>query len=136
MRHHAGQIALPGGKHDPADADLIATAMREAHEEIGLPPDALEILGATDTLVTTTGFRVTPVVAYVSRAFEPCPNPAEVERVFSAPLALFADIGWTRRVPWEGARQLIRKTPVDGEIVWGVTAAILARLITRLELES
>ncbi len=65
LRAHSGQVALPGGKRDPEDPDLITTALREAEEEIGLPRAAVEVLGEADDLVTTTGFVITPVVGWI-----------------------------------------------------------------------
>lgn len=132
LRTHAGQVALPGGKKDPGDVTLVDTALREAEEEIGLPPAAVRVLGQADEYVTVTRYSVTPVVGWLSAPFVPVPNPAEAARVFSAPFATFRDEGLIRAIPFEAMRRLVRSYEVDGEVVWGATAAILgsiARLV-------
>src|SRR5262245_31124439 len=91
LRRHGGQVALPGGKHDPDDADLLATALRESHEEIGLMPAAVDVLGALDDYATHTGFVITPYVGWVKDPFIPEPRAAEVARVFAVPLATFQE---------------------------------------------
>ena len=128
LRTHAGQVALPGGKKDAGDATIVATALREAHEEIGLLPTSVKVLGVGDEYITVTRFAVTPVVAWVTGPFAPKPNPAEASRVFSAPFSLFRDRGLVRAIPLESVRRLIRAYEVDGELVWGATAAILCNL--------
>ncbi len=120
MRRHSGQVAFPGGKMDPEDASLVDTALREAEEEIGLPRSSVEVLGALDDLVTGTGFIITPQVAWLTEPFEPTPNPAEVARVFRAPLRVFT----TRAA---GIFPRIGYT-IDGEFVWGATFAIARSL--------
>jgi 8-oxo-dGTP pyrophosphatase MutT (NUDIX family) len=132
MRVHSGQVALPGGKQEASDPDLVTTALREAHEEIGLPPRVVRILGTADDYITSTGFVVTPVVGWIMASFTPMPNPSEASRVFCAPLSVFRDSGALRAIPWEPLRGLIRAYEVDGEVIWGVTAAILSALVTRV----
>jgi 8-oxo-dGTP pyrophosphatase MutT (NUDIX family) len=128
LRSHAGQVALPGGKKDPGDATLVETALREAEEEIGLPAQAVRVLGQADEYVTVTRYSVTPVVGWLSAPFLPTPNPAEAARVFSAPFSTFRDEGLLRAIPFESMRRLVRSYQVDGEVVWGATAAILGNL--------
>lgn len=122
MRRHSGQVAFPGGKHDPEDESLLHTALRESHEELGLPRSHVDVLGALDDVVTFTGFVITPYVAWLREPFEPVPNPAEVARVFRAPLRIFSHKakGVFPRVGWQ----------VEGELVWGATAAVLRNLVT------
>lgn len=129
LRTHQGQIALPGGKWEPTDRDLLETAVREAHEEIGLTHDQVEILGSLDDLHTRTGYVITPFVGWVAEAFVPAPMACEVARVFSAPLALFERAPDTVQFP-----SLLGDTPVPcwrhaGEIIWGATAAMLRDLV-------
>jgi 8-oxo-dGTP pyrophosphatase MutT (NUDIX family) len=128
LRTHAGQVALPGGKKDATDATIVDTALREAEEEIGLPRASVRVLGLGDEHVTVTRFSVTPVVAWITERFEPKPNPTEVSRVFSAPFGTFRDRGLVRAIPLESVRRLVRSHEVDGEIVWGATAAILGSI--------
>ncbi len=125
MRRHGGQVAFPGGKADPSDASPLATALREAHEEIGLPPSSVDVLGRMEDLSTITGFAITPYVAWLrpeqdGAEWVPEPNPAEVARVFAAPLALFLE-------PPTGVPPL-RGYKCEGEFVWGATAAMSRRL--------
>ncbi|MFO0588097.1 MAG: CoA pyrophosphatase [Polyangiaceae bacterium] len=128
LRTHAGQVALPGGKKDASDPSIVATALREADEEIGLSPSAVTVLGLGDEYITVTRFAVTPVIAWVTGPFVPRPNPAEASRVFSAPFSMFRDRGLVRAIPLETVRRMMRTYEVDGEIVWGATAAILCNL--------
>lgn len=131
LRTHSGQVALPGGKRDPTDPDLVTTALREAEEEIGLMRHQVEVLGVADDLVTSTGFVVTPVVGWIRGAFEPQPNPSEVSRTFTAPFAMFRESGILEAIPFESLRRMVRAFRVEGELVWGVTAAILTALAQR-----
>jgi 8-oxo-dGTP pyrophosphatase MutT (NUDIX family) len=128
LRTHAGQVALPGGRRDPSDATLVDTALREAEEEIGLPPSAVQVLGQADEYITVTRYSVTPVVGWLRAPFVPRPNPSEAARVFSAPFATFRDEGLVGAIPFESVKRLVRSYQVDGEVVWGATAAILGNL--------
>lgn len=128
MRSHSGQVALPGGRRDPEDVDVVATALREAEEEIGLSRDAVTVLGMGDDFNTSTGYVVTPVVGWIEGPFAPTPNPTEVDRVFAAPFLQFADEGLAKRIPIAALRRLALAWYVDGEIVWGATARMLASL--------
>ncbi len=124
LRKHSGQVAFPGGKRDATDASGRATALREAHEEIGLPPSSVDVLGQLDDLVTGTGYTIAPFVGWVVAPFTPRPNPGEVARVFDAPLRAFFDK--PRGIPpFHGHR-------IDGELVWGATAKIIRDLVALL----
>lgn len=124
LRKHSGQVALPGGKVDTSDASRLATALREAEEEIGLHRDSVDILGRLDDLVTVTGFTISPFVGWVSGPFTPRPNPEEVGRVFDAPLSTFF-VRARGIPPFHGHA-------VDGELVWGATGKILRDLVAIL----
>ena len=91
LRHHAGQVAFPGGRVEAGDRDAVATALREAEEEIGLPPERVEVLGCLNDHVILTGFRVTPVVAFVRSEGDYALDPSEVHSVFEMPLAKALD---------------------------------------------
>jgi 8-oxo-dGTP pyrophosphatase MutT (NUDIX family) len=129
VRTHRGQVALPGGKREAKDADFLTTALRESHEEIGLPPSDVDVLGALDDRETSTGYLITPYVGWIRGPFTPDPLAAEVARVFSVPLAAFAEEPRRTRIPWEGAEREVLSYEVAGEIVWGATAAILRHFI-------
>lgn len=136
MRDHPGQVAFPGGKIDPGE-DAITAALREAEEELALPPAAVRVIGASDDYVTGTGFIVTPVVGVVSPGLELVPSPSEVAAIFEAPLAMLLDRSQWRsnEVFWRGANRRYIEMEYQGFRIWGVTAAILANLARRIALE-
>ncbi|MFV0360919.1 CoA pyrophosphatase [Tropicimonas sp.] len=127
LKHHPGQIAFPGGKKDTADADVIATALREAREEIALPPENVEVLGTLPSHETVTGFDVTPVIGLLHGPFDPLPEPGEVQEVFTVPLALVTDPGRFsvegRR--WRGIWRRFYTVPHGPYYIWGATARML-----------
>jgi len=117
MRSHAGQVAFPGGKADLSDGSPLVTALREAEEELGIPQDAVDVLGPLDEMNTITGFVISPFVGWLAPGLEMHPNPAEVARAFAAPLRAFLETP-SVLLPWRG-------WTVDGEHVWGATAMIV-----------
>lgn len=128
---HSGQIALPGGKLDATDASPTAAALRETHEEIGLPPERVEVLGTLPVYVTGTSFTVTPVVGLVQPGFALQPNPHEVDDVFEVPLNYLMNPLHHRRHAWtwEGVEREWYSMPYqDGareRFIWGATAGML-----------
>jgi 8-oxo-dGTP pyrophosphatase MutT (NUDIX family) len=130
LKHHPGQIAFAGGKVDPGDADATAAALREAHEEIGLAPDRVEVLGHLPEHETVTGFRIRPVVGVVRGAFVPVAEPGEVAEVFEVPLTHVLDpshyIVESRR--WRGIRRYYFTVPYGPYYIWGATARMLRAL--------
>lgn len=127
LRHHPGQIAFPGGRQDATDPDITATALREAFEEIGLAPDAVEVLGALPRHETVTGFDVTPVLARVQAPFQPRAQWGEVDEVFEVPLDYLLDPGRFRveRRRWRGDWRHYYTVPFGPYYIWGATARIL-----------
>ena len=131
MNSHSGQIAFPGGKADPEDCDAVATALREAQEEVGLEPEFVEVMGTLPIYTTGSAFIVTPVVALVNPAFTLKPNADEVADVFEVPLDFLMDPANHRHhiVDWAGEERRWLSMPyMDGNterFIWGATAGML-----------
>lgn len=134
LKHHPGQIAFPGGKQDESDADVVAAALREAQEEIGLPPRIATVLGTLPVHETVTGFLITPVIAQINDGFEVRPEPGEVEEVFRVPLSYVTDPArfsvQGRR--WRGQIRRYDTVPFGPYYIWGATARILRGLAERM----
>jgi 8-oxo-dGTP pyrophosphatase MutT (NUDIX family) len=131
LSSHAGQIALPGGRWDASDPDAVAAALREAQEEVGLPPDRVEVLGTLPNYRTGSAFDITPVVALVQPDWVVRPNAGEVDAVFEVPLSFLMNPAHHRR-HWretDGLRREWYAMPYqDGEherFIWGATAGLL-----------
>lgn len=134
LKHHPGQIAFPGGKQEGGDADVVAAALREAREEIGLPTELVEVLGTLPAHETVTGFEVTPVIAYVREPFQILAEAGEVEEVFSVPLSHVLDpanyLVHSRR--WRGQRRYYYAVPYGPYYIWGATARMLRAWADRM----
>jgi 8-oxo-dGTP pyrophosphatase MutT (NUDIX family) len=127
LRQHSGQISFPGGRRDESDATLVLSALREAHEEVGLPPENVEILGFLDDYPTLTGYRITPVVGLVAKSFTPAPHADEVAEVFDLPLsiALSAESYQEHVEQRDGLEFKLMELHWNSYRIWGATAAIL-----------
>lgn len=126
---HSGEVGFPGGRRHHADRDSTATALREAHEEIGLAPEQVRVLGALRPLATVSRFLVTPVVGEFPWPQPLRPDPREVARIFSIPLAWLGTPGHHRVRAYPApdhpeAREIAFFDQYDGELLWGVTARI------------
>ena len=135
LKHHPGQIAFPGGKVDARDPTPEAAALREAQEEISLPPEVVEVWGRLPNHETVTGFAITPVLGRVRDAFTPVPEAGEVEEVFTVPLAhvLAPDRFMIERRRWRGEWRRFYTVPYGPYYIWGATARILRGLADRVQ---
>ncbi|TBW37428.1 CoA pyrophosphatase [Siculibacillus lacustris] len=130
---HAGQVAFPGGKIDPEDTDAIATALREAQEEIGLDPVHVVPIGCFAPYASNSGYRIVPVLGVVRPGLTLEPNPDEVAGVFEVPLSFLMD-GGNHRVShreWQGRRRYFYEMPFGERHIWGVTAGIIRQIFER-----
>jgi 8-oxo-dGTP pyrophosphatase MutT (NUDIX family) len=135
LRRHAGEVSFPGGRQDPDDTDLEATALREAHEEIALDPTGVEVVGALPPVSTfVTGYRIQPFVGLVAEPAELRlePNPSEVETVLAFTLEALRDGYEMRRLVRRGVPVHTPTYEVDGQLIWGATARILGDFLKRI----
>ena len=134
LRTHAGQVAFPGGRID-ADEDATAAALREAWEELGLDPAAVEIIAPLDAYLTVTGYGVTPIIGVIPPDLPMAPHEPEVADWFEAPLGFVLDPANQAResVLFEGRRRHYYRIDWNGRNIWGATAAMLVNLSRRLQ---
>jgi 8-oxo-dGTP pyrophosphatase MutT (NUDIX family) len=135
---HSGQIALPGGSVEKNDPTLIATALREAEEEIGLKPADVNVLGSFHEIVTVTDYQITPIVGILPWPYPLQPSPSEVKRILTIPLAWLSDPENHKVKTWSPNREgyepypVVFFSPYDGELLWGATANIVLDFIDLL----
>ena len=131
MNSHAGEVAFPGGKKDPGDPDLLATALRESHEEIGLPPQRVQVLGQLSPLQSRAGIKVTPWVGLVAQDIPLTPSPDELESIFRVPLGYFLETPPRNDhlVTWMGHEYLMPSYRHGDYVIWGLTAYIIVDLL-------
>ena len=134
MRRHAGQAAFPGGRVDASDADVIAAALREAEEEIGLPRHIPEVIGTVDLYRTITSYTITPVLAVIPPDLPLVANPDEVSHIFEVPLAFLLDPAnhVAKAADWNGRERHFIEMHWQGHRIWGATAAMIVNLSRRL----
>ena len=132
---HKGEISFPGGKRDPEDRNLLETALRETHEEMGVDPEDVEVLGALDQTATTTGFCTSPFAGTFPYPYEFTTQEEEVAEVLEVPVSSLVDIA-NRRAEVRIADGDLEYAPAfayDGHIIFGATARILNRFLQLLE---
>lgn len=134
MRAHPGQVAFPGGKIDLGETPVEA-ALREAWEELAIPPEAVTVIGESDLYRTGTGYAITPVVAIIPPDLEIQANPTEVAQWFEAPVDFVFDAAnhVVQAADWNGMRREYLDIQWQEHRIWGVTAAIIANLSRRLD---
>ncbi|WP_373187256.1 CoA pyrophosphatase [Halopseudomonas sp.] len=128
---HSGEVAFPGGRRDPGDVDLQYTALRETHEEIGLLPELVDVVGPLGSLVSRFGIKVTPYVGIVPDVFDLVPNAGEIETVFRVPVSFFLEDRreMTHRIDYEGRSWYVPSYRYEGHKIWGLTALMLAEFV-------
>lgn len=131
---HGGEVAFPGGRRDPEDDSLVATALREAEEEVGLAPGLVEVLGPLSTLVSKHGIMVTPYVGLVPDYVEYRVNDDEIASVFSVPLAFFREDPreFTHRIDYQGKSWYVPSYRFENYHIWGLTAIMVVELVNLL----
>lgn len=134
LRRHAGQVAFPGGRIDPEDNGPVDAALREAHEEIALPPSAVQVVGITDAYRTVTNYVVTPVIGVVPPDLDLRPSEAEVASVFEVPVDFLLDSANQREqvAEYQGRERRYYEILWQDRRIWGATAAMLVNLSRRL----
>ena len=134
LKHHAGQISFPGGRMESHDSDIQATALRETHEEVGIPPDNVSVIGYLDPMPTVTGYAVTPIIGVIE-----CPDTLnidhnEVEHAFEVPLAFLLDKTNARAAERDirGRKVAVIEFLYEQYRIWGATAYMLVKLREKL----
>lgn len=127
LRHHAGQVSFPGGRMEPHDPDVRAAALRETHEEVGIEPHRVDVIGYLGTMPTITGFAVTPVIGLVGDGPDLVVDHTEVDYAFEVPLAHVLDARNDQLVDreYEGRRFSMIEFHYGGERIWGATAYMI-----------
>jgi 8-oxo-dGTP pyrophosphatase MutT (NUDIX family) len=130
LRRHSGQVSFPGGRAEPGDATPEHTALRETHEEIGVPPERVEVLARMPEYLTRTGYRVTPVIGLITPPLELAPDAREVDEVFEVPLDFLLDpanaLRRSREI--EGRSVGYYVFEYENRVIWGATAGMLVNL--------
>ena len=134
LRNHRGQVSFPGGRRDPEDLTLAACALRESQEEVGLPPENVEIIGYLDDYPTTTRYRVTPVVGLVRPPENFVFDAVEVAEIFEVPLAVLLDRSSyeSKLLSKDGLNVPFFEINHGGHRIWGATAGMLQNLSRKM----
>jgi 8-oxo-dGTP pyrophosphatase MutT (NUDIX family) len=130
LKHHAAQVSFPGGRMEDSDTDILAAALRETHEEVGIAPQEISVIGFLDPMPTVTGYAVTPVVGLLSEPADLTIDTSEVEFAFEVPLLFLLDERNQRAAEREfhGKKMPIIEFVYDDKRIWGATAFMLVNL--------
>ena len=130
LKQHPGQVSFPGGKSEKTDKSLVATALRETKEEIGINNKNVEILGQLSKHVTITGFKITPFIGKIRTGFSTKIQTSEVSEIFEVPLSYLSNPKNFRveTVKWKGKKRFFYSIPYGPYYIWGATARILKNL--------
>jgi len=137
LKHHAGQVSFPGGRMEQHDVDVRVTALRETHEEVGIAPRHVSVIGYLGSMPTITGYAVSPVVGLVSASAKIDVDPSEVEFAFEVPLDFLLDDSNDRLVDreYQGRSFPMVELHYEGHRIWGATAQMLLVLRKKLKIE-
>ncbi len=135
LKHHAGQVSFPGGRMEQTDGDIAVTALRETHEEVGIPPQQVSIVGYLGPIPTITGYAVTPTIGLVDGGVELNIDATEVESAFEVPLGYLLEArNYTMAErEFQGERFPVMEVNYAGERIWGATAYMLSRFIKTIK---
>jgi 8-oxo-dGTP pyrophosphatase MutT (NUDIX family) len=131
LNHHGGEISFPGGVSQPEDSDTLMTALRETWEEVGIPPDEVDVLGALDDFLSIHNYLVTPYVGVVSPERRFVANPSEIERLIEVPFSFLLTPGifQLREWTWQGRTFPLFFITYGSDTIWGLTAAMLKQFL-------
>lgn len=134
LRNHSGQVSFPGGRAESHDTSPEHTALRETHEEIGLPAERVDVIGRLPEYCTRTGYCITPVVGVVRPPLELIPDKREVDEVFEVPLSFLLDPNNHQRHSreWQGQTRWFFAIPFGSRYIWGATAGMLVNFYRTL----
>lgn len=135
LNSHPGQVSLPGGSEEATDSDVVATALRESEEEIGLAQDNVEVIGRLGDMALPSGFQITPIVGLIEPGLEFVPCPIEVAEIFHVPLSLMMNPSSYKStsMTYDNHARRILELQFERFRIWGATAAILYHLAQMIE---
>ncbi len=134
MNSHAGEVAFPGGKCDSSDASIIATALREAHEEIALEPSRVQIVGELGIFTSRIGMKVKPIVGLLDEMPTLQANPDEIESIFTVPLDVFLHQkpSYDHKVKYMGVNIAVPSFKHEGYVIWGLTGYMIVEFMRQV----
>lgn len=134
MPTHAGEVAFPGGKRDPGDSNLLATALRESQEEVGLSPQEVEVLAELSPMASRFGMKVTPFVGLVTPDVQLVAEPGEIGEIFRVPLSFFLDTQPELSEPFSylGRRMRVPSYYFEQRRIWGLTAFMILDVLNHV----